>query len=97
METAVVAGAATPAVETASCSVDDGAESVFSGRRSNGPPSREREIWILVSLVHRLMDAVRRAVIVMTAILGSVFLGVFALGARAMTKVVTKLYSSMTI
>ena len=33
---------------------------MFSGRRSSGPPSRESEIWILVSLVERLMDAVRR-------------------------------------
>ena len=30
-----------------------------SGRSSRGPPSRERETWILVSLVSRAMKAVR--------------------------------------
>ena len=37
-----------------------GAESVFSGKRSSGPPSRQSEIWIFVSLVARLMSALRR-------------------------------------
>lgn len=32
----------------------------MAGRRSRGPPSRERESWILVSLVLRVMEAVRR-------------------------------------
>ena len=32
-----------------------------SGRRSSGPPSRERDNWILVSLVFRAMKAVRGA------------------------------------
>ena len=37
------------------------AEKFASSRRgSRGPPSRERETWILVSLVLRFMRAVRR-------------------------------------
>ena len=35
-------------------------KSALSGRGSRGPPSRERETWILVSLVVRFMRAVRR-------------------------------------
>ena len=34
--------------------------SALSGRGSMGPPSRDRETWILVSLVFRFMRAVRR-------------------------------------
>lgn len=35
-------------------------KSALSGRGSRGPPSRDRETWILVSLVLRFMRAVRR-------------------------------------
>ena len=35
-------------------------KSALSGRGSMGPPSRDRETWILVSLVLRFMRAVRR-------------------------------------
>lgn len=35
-------------------------KSALSGKGSRGPPSRERETWILVSLVVRFMRAVRR-------------------------------------
>ena len=35
-------------------------KSALSGRGSRGPPSRDRETWILVSLVLRFIRAVRR-------------------------------------
>ena len=38
----------------------EAAKRASSGRGSRGPPSRERETWILVSLVLRFMRAVRR-------------------------------------
>lgn len=37
-----------------------GEKSALSGRGSRGPPSRDRETWILVSLVLRFIKAVRR-------------------------------------